>query len=72
MATQGGLSISTDAGTSFTNKTTSNGLGEDKKGVNYVGTDGGLSISTDSGTSFSSKTTSDGLAHNQVKNLYLY
>ena len=53
-ATWAGLSISTDGGASFTNKTTSNGLGNNivwgvyVDGSNvYAATDGGLSISAD-------------------------
>jgi LPXTG-motif cell wall-anchored protein len=53
-ATDGGLSISTDGGASFTNKTTADGLGSNivygvyVDGSNvYAATDGGLSISAD-------------------------
>jgi LPXTG-motif cell wall-anchored protein len=53
-ATVGGLSISTDGGASFTNKTTTDGLGDDLvSGVYtdssnvYAATRGGLSISAD-------------------------
>ena len=73
----GGLSISTDGGASFTNKTTSNGLG----GISvygvyasgstvYAATSGGLSISTDGGVSFTNKTTTNGLGSNSVYGVY--
>jgi hypothetical protein len=55
------LSISTDGGATFTNKTTTDGLGDNRvygvyvDGSNvYAGTDGGLSISTDCVSSSSS------------------
>jgi hypothetical protein len=64
-ATFGGLSISTDGGTTFTNKTTTDGLGDDLvigvyvDGSNvYAATQGGLSISTDCDLSSSSSTSS--------------
>ena len=54
--TNGGLSISTDGGTKFTNRTTADGLGNNLVSmvlVNgstvYASTAGGLSISTDGG-----------------------
>ena len=60
----GGLSISTDGGATFTNKTTANGLGDNLvPGVYVVGSNvyaatyGGLSISTDGGATFTNKTT---------------
>ena len=72
-ATNGGLSISTDGGNSFTNKTTANGLGSNiVYGVYAVGrtvyaaTVGGLAISTDGGNTFTNKTTANGLGSNIV------
>ena len=64
-----GLSISTDGGTTFTNKTTADGLAANSSdavfissnGTIYVGTGNGLSISTDAGLTFTSKTIADGL-----------
>jgi LPXTG-motif cell wall-anchored protein len=63
---------------SFTNKTTADGLGDDVvNGVYVVGsnvyaaTDGGLSISTDGGASFTNKTTSNGLGNNIVWGVYV-
>jgi uncharacterized repeat protein (TIGR01451 family) len=68
VATTGGLLISTDNGTTWVNKTTTNGLGHNycmgvyASGNNvYVATYGGLSISTDGGDTFINKTGSDGL-----------
>ena len=79
-ATNGGLSISTDGGTTFTNKTTIDGLGNDivngvyvidgAQDTVYAATYGGLSISTDGGTTFTNKTTSDGLGNNNVLGVY--
>jgi hypothetical protein len=76
-STQGGLSISTDGGTSFSNKTTTNGLADNFVfGVSavgstiYVGTFGGLSISTDGGASFTNKKIADGLGSNMVYGVY--
>lgn len=76
-ATSGGLSISTNGGTSFTNRTTLNGLGDNNvNGVYAVGstvyaaTDGGLSISTNGGASFTNKTTTNGLGSNVVFGVY--
>ena len=63
-----GLGISTNGGTTFTYKTTANGLGSSTvNGVYAVGstvyaaTGGGLSISTDGGSTFSNKTIANGL-----------
>ena len=78
-ATIGGLSISKDAGTTFTSKTTADGLGSnnindvyvDSAGVIYVGTYDGLSISTDAGASFTTKTTADGLVRNDAEDVYV-
>ncbi|MBK7203333.1 hypothetical protein [Candidatus Amarolinea dominans] len=72
-ATAGGLSISTDGGLAFNNRTTANGLGSnDVNGVAangsavYVATTAGLSISTDGGATFSNRTTANGLGSNLV------
>ena len=59
-ATNGGLSISTNSGSSFVNYTTANGLGSNNvrgvyvtsNGTIYAATDNGLSISFDDGTKF--------------------
>jgi hypothetical protein len=75
--TFGGLSISTDGGATFTNKTTTDGLGGNNvfrvyaDGSNvYAATDVGLSISTDGGATFTNKTTTDGLGGNNVFGVY--
>ena len=74
----GGLSISTDGGTNFTNKTTADGLGSNTLlgvyvdgGTIYVATAGGLSISINGGTSFTNATTSNGLGSNTVRGVYV-
>jgi len=79
-ATTGGLSISTNGGSSFTNYTTTstnNGLGNNvvygvyASGSNiYAATNGGLSISTNGGSSFTNYTTTSGLVGNQVRGVY--
>ena len=77
-ATSGGLSISTDGGSSFTNKTTTNGLGANSVNGVYVSGStvyaatgvGGLSISTDGGASFTNYTTTNGLGSNIVYGVY--
>ncbi len=84
--TGGGLSISTDGGAHFTNKTTDNGLGSnDVRGVfavgntiyaatypvGFPGTGGGLSISTDGGITWTNKTVTDGLGSNFVTSVYV-
>lgn len=67
----GGLSVSTDAGASFTSRTAADGFtsrdsnevfGQDNKV--YVGTDDGLFISTDGGATFTARTKANGLATN--------
>jgi hypothetical protein len=76
--TNGGLSISTDGGASFTNKTTISGLGSnltrklfvDSSGKIYAATSGGLSISN-GGASFTNKTASDGLGSSWVNSVYV-
>jgi len=77
-ATGGGLSISTDGGATFTNKTTANGLGSnDVRGVFVVGasiyaaTGGGLSISTDGGATWTNKNTTNGLGSNEVTSVFV-
>ena len=62
---------------SFTNKTTTVGLGDNAVfGVSVVGssvfaaTAGGLSISTDGGATFTNKTTADGLGNIRVDGVY--
>lgn len=72
-ATYGGLSISTDGGSSFVNRTTNEGLGANyvycvyaSGGTVYAGTANGLSISTDGGVSFNNKTTANGLGDNVI------
>jgi hypothetical protein len=75
----GGLSISTDGGTSFTNKTTANGLGSNTvNGVYAVGntiyaaTAAGLSISTDGGLTFNNRTNANsGLGNDYVNGVYV-
>jgi hypothetical protein len=83
-ATSGGLSKSTNGGTSWTNYTTSNGLLSNT--VNavfvhistflevttitiYAGTGSGLSTSTDGGTTWTNYTTTNGLVNNNVKDV---
>jgi len=77
-ATEGGLGISTDGGTSFTNRTTADGLGSNNvRGVFVVGsnvyaaTNSGLSVSTDGGTTFTNRTTADGLGGNFVRVVFV-
>jgi hypothetical protein len=77
-ATDGGLSISTNGGDSFTNRTTTNsGLGRnDVYGVFasgstvYAATGGGLSISTDGGATFNNTTTANGLGADYVTGVF--
>ncbi|WP_420572298.1 T9SS type A sorting domain-containing protein [Kordia sp.] len=64
-------------GESITNKTTSDGLGNnicrdiyESNGTMYVATEGGLSISTDGGNTFTNKTTTDGLGNNSCQGVY--
>ncbi|MEM9243506.1 MAG: sialidase family protein, partial [Pseudomonadota bacterium] len=73
----GGLSISTDGGTTWTNYTTANGLGSNNvQGVFatantlYAATNGGLSISTDGGTNWTNYTTANGLGSNLVRGVF--
>lgn len=77
-ATDGGVSISTNSGTSFTTRTLANsGLVSNTvlgiytyAGTIYAATSGGLSISSDSGTSWTNYTTANGLGSNMVKSVY--
>lgn len=76
-ATDGGLSISTDGGATFTNRTTADGLGDDfvfgvyvADDIIYAATVGGLSLSGDGGATFLNYTTADGLAGNEVRGVY--
>jgi hypothetical protein len=77
-ATSIGLAISTDGGTSFSNNTTADGLGNNTvRGVYAIGSTvyvatfgGGLSISTDGGATWSIRTTADGLGSNDVLGVY--
>jgi len=73
VATDAGLAISTNGGTAFSTRRTSNGLGSNAvngvfvlSGTIYAATNGGLSISTDGGTNFTNKTTANGLGSNIV------
>ncbi|MEN9468859.1 MAG: hypothetical protein RL630_592, partial [Verrucomicrobiota bacterium] len=74
-ATSGGLSISTNSGTTFTNYTS--GLGNNyvagvfaSGSTIYAATLGGLSISTDGGTNFLNLTTFSGLGGDTVLGVY--
>jgi len=76
--TGGGVSKSTDGGTTWTNSTTASGLGSNT--VNavfadatfvYAATRGGLSISSDGGSNWTNFTTTDGLANNIVNDVYV-
>ena len=76
--TERGLSISTNGGSTFTNRTIRQGLG----GWNsfncvfatgtkvYAGMNGGLAISTDGGTTFTTRTTANGLGDNVVWDVF--
>ncbi len=78
-ATNLGLSISTNSGSTFSNKTkAANGLGNDL--VNglfvsstkiYAATAGGLSISDNNGATFSNKTTANGLGSNIINDVFV-
>jgi hypothetical protein len=78
-ATEGGLSISTDGGATYINKTTSNsnGLGSNRVfgvyasgSMVYAATFDGLSISTDGSSSFTNRTVANGLGDNTVNGVY--
>ncbi len=73
----GGLSISTDGGATFTNRTTANGLGSNDVLSVYVAgskvyaaTANGLSISTDGGVTFTNRTRTNGLGSNWIYRIY--
>jgi hypothetical protein len=73
----GGLSISSDGGATWANKTTANGLVHNRVNVVFVSgstvyaaTDGGLSISSNGGATWANKTTTNGLGHNQVRGVF--
>ena len=77
-ATNTGLGISQNGGTSFVNRLVADGLGSNQaqdvkvSGNNvYVATTGGLSISNDGGTSFINRSMADGLPDNEIKKLHL-
>lgn len=76
LATNNGLSISTDSGATFATKTTTDGLGSNLingvylySGNIYVATSQGVSYSTDSGVSFTNRTTADGLGSDNVQGI---
>jgi hypothetical protein len=76
-ATNGGLSISNDGGSTFTNRTTDDGLGDNQVyGVYvddnkiYAATAGGLSISSDGGSTFTNRTMNHGLGSAFVLGVY--
>jgi hypothetical protein len=78
--TDGGLSILTNGGTSWTNYTTANGLGSNMVfgGVYASGSTiyaatfgGGLSISTNGGASWTNYTTANGLASDEIHGLFV-
>lgn len=78
VGTASGLSISTDGGLNFVNRTTANGLGGNvirevyvSDSILYVATSGGMSISTDGGVSFVNRTTADGLGSDNVSAVYV-
>ena len=75
-ATNGGLSVSTNGGTSWTNYTTTNGLASNfTNGVwasgstIWVGTGSGVSESTDGGTTWTTFTTANGQGSNLVNGI---
>ncbi|MBF0442172.1 MAG: InlB B-repeat-containing protein [Oligoflexales bacterium] len=76
IGTSHGLSISTNSGSTWMTKTTSNGLGSNivngvfALGSNiYAATENGLAISTDSGSSWTNYTTVQGLGSNIVNDV---
>ncbi|MBK9092169.1 MAG: hypothetical protein IPM84_05225 [Anaerolineae bacterium] len=73
-----GVYLSTDGGSTFTHKTTANGLGHNQtygiygiENTVYVATFGGLSISTDGGATFTNRTTANGLGNNTIDGLFV-
>ncbi len=81
VATDKGLSISVDGGRTFTNRTSSSGIGNGtREEVNavfvsgftvYAGTFTGLSISTDGGISFTNRTLANGIGSNIVYDVFM-
>jgi ligand-binding sensor domain-containing protein len=76
-STDYGLSISSNSGTSWTTKTTSNGLAHNQINDTYavgidifVATENGLSVSDNNGETFETMTTTEGLPSNQIKKIY--
>jgi len=76
-AAVGGVGISTDGGTTFTNYWANNGLGSNtvlgvyaEGSTIYAATDNGVSISSDGGTTFTNHTIADGLGGNTVFGVY--
>lgn len=74
--TGSGLSISTDGGINYTNKTTADGLGSNGIFDVYVSgdtvvvaTNNGVSISYNGGSTFTNKTTTNGLGNNQTRSV---
>jgi len=77
VATNRGLAITTDGGTTFSTRTFANGLGSNSvlkvyasSSHVFAATSAGLSISTDGGASFINKTTANGLGSNAVQGVY--
>ena len=77
-ATNEGLSISTNGGTSFTTRTAADGLGDNwvhavfvSGSTVYAAVNGGLSISTAGGISFTNRTVIDGLGNDVVLDVYV-
>jgi hypothetical protein len=71
------LSTAKASALTFTNYTTTNGLGSNNvngvyadSGSIYAATDSGLSISTNGGTSWTNYTTTNGLGNNTVRGVY--
>ena len=71
------MGISTNGGSTFTNRTTTNGLGGNSvQGVYAIGstvyaaTSSGLGISTDGGANFTNYTATNGLGSNNVRSVY--
>ncbi len=77
VATLGGISISTNSGASFVNRTTAQGLGSNSVqsayangSYIYAATTSGLAISTDSGSTFTNRTTANGLGDDDIRAVY--
>ncbi|WP_018621515.1 FG-GAP-like repeat-containing protein [Spirosoma luteum] len=76
-ATDGGLAISTNGGSTFINRNTANGLGSNNVwrvfavgSTVYAATNGGLAISTDGGNTFINRNTANGLGSNNVQGVF--